>query len=42
VFVEDATSGPDAAMHANSFEKVFPRIGRVRKTAAVLAALGRP
>ena len=39
VFVEDATSGPDAAMHANSFEKVFPRLGRVRKTADVLAAL---
>ena len=39
VFVEDATSGPDAAMHANSFEKVFPRLGRVRKTAQVLAAL---
>jgi nicotinamidase-related amidase len=39
VFVEDATSGPDAAMHANSFEKVFPRLGRVRRTADVLAAL---
>ena len=39
VFAEDATSGPDAAMHANSFEKVFPRLGRVRRTADVLAAL---
>jgi nicotinamidase-related amidase len=39
VFAEDATSGPDAAMHANSFEKVFPRLGRVRTTAQVLAAL---
>jgi len=39
VFAEDATSGPDAAMHANSFEKVFPRLGRVRATADVLAAL---
>ena len=39
VFAEDATSGPDAAMHANSFEKVFPRLGRVRKTADVLAAM---
>jgi len=39
VFAEDATSGPDAAMHANSFEKVFPRLGRVRTTADVLAAL---
>ena len=40
VFAEDATSGPDAAMHANSFEKVFPRLGRVRATADVVAALG--
>jgi nicotinamidase-related amidase len=39
VFAEDATSGPDAGTHANSFEKVFSRIGRVRKTADVLAAL---
>jgi nicotinamidase-related amidase len=39
VFAEDATSGPDAAMHVNSFEKVFPRLGRVRKTADVLSAL---
>ena len=40
VFAEDATSGPDADMHANSFGKVFPRLGRVRTTAQVLAALG--
>ncbi|MFL6698437.1 MAG: hydrolase [Vitreoscilla sp.] len=40
VFAEDATSGPDAGTHANSFEKIFPRIGRVRRTADVLAALG--
>jgi nicotinamidase-related amidase len=39
VFAEDATSGPDAGMHANSFDKVFPRIGRVRNTGDVLAAL---
>ena len=39
VFAEDATSGPDAGTHANSFEKIFPRIGRVRRTADVLAAL---
>ncbi len=39
VFAEDATSGPDAGMHANSFEKIFPRIGRERITADVLAAL---
>ena len=41
VFAEDAASGPDAAMHANSFEKLFPRLGRVRRTADVLAAFGR-
>ena len=40
VFAEDATSGPDADMHANSFGKVFPRLGRVRTTAQVLAAFG--
>jgi len=39
VFAEDATSGPDADMHAHSFGKVFPRLGRVRRTAEVLAAL---
>ncbi len=39
VFAEDATSGPDAGTHANSFEKIFPRLGRVRSTAQVLAAL---
>ena len=39
VFAEDATSGPDAGMHANSFEKVFPRLGRVRTTADVLEAM---
>ena len=39
VFAEDATSGPDAASHAHSFEKIFPRLGRVRTTADVLAAL---
>jgi len=39
VFAEDATSGPDAAMHASSFGKVFPRLGRVRTSADVLSAL---
>ena len=43
VFAEDATSGPDAASHTHSFEKIFPRLGRVRTTADVLAALeGQP
>ncbi len=39
VFVEDASSNGDGAMHENSFTKVFPRIGRVRSTVDVLAAL---
>ena len=39
VFAEDATSGADAASHEHSFGKIFPRIGRVRRTADVLAAL---
>ncbi len=39
VFAEDMTSGPDAAAHENSFKAVFPRIGRVRTTADVIAAL---
>jgi nicotinamidase-related amidase len=39
VFAENATSGPDADMHANSFGKVFPRLGRVRTTAQVLASI---
>jgi nicotinamidase-related amidase len=39
VFVEDAMAamGPDE--HANTIRTVFPRIGRVRTTAEVLAAL---
>src|SRR6201985_967928 len=41
VFAEDATSGPDADMHANSFGKVFPRLGRGRTTAQALAAVVR-
>ena len=39
VIAEDATSGPDAGTHANSFQKIFPRIGRVRRTADVLTEL---
>jgi hypothetical protein len=39
VLAEDAASDPDAGTHANSFEKVFPRLCRVRKTAHVPAAL---
>jgi nicotinamidase-related amidase len=39
VFAEDATSGSDAAMHEHSFKSIFPRLGRIRTTADVLAAL---
>ena len=39
VFVEDASSNGDGDMHVNTFTKVFPRIGRVRDTAQVVAAL---
>jgi nicotinamidase-related amidase len=41
VFVEDASSNGDGDMHVNTFTKVFPRIGRVRDTAQVVAALKR-
>ena len=40
VLVEDACTDRDAAMHHASFEKIFPRLGRVRKSAEVIAALG--
>jgi nicotinamidase-related amidase len=39
VFAEDITSGADAAMHDNSFKAIFPRLGRVRTTADVLASI---
>lgn len=38
VFVEDATASASEAAHKNSFG-LFPRMGRVRSTAEVLAAL---
>lgn len=41
VFVEDAMSSLEAGMHAFAIEKVFPLIGRVRNSHAVLAELGR-
>jgi nicotinamidase-related amidase len=40
VTVEDACTDRDAAVHQTSFEKIFPRLGRVRKTAEVIEALG--
>ena len=41
VFVEDATAALDADMHAFAIEAIFPRLGEVRSTAQVLAALGQ-
>jgi nicotinamidase-related amidase len=40
VFVEDAMAGYSAEMHHFPVQHVFPRLGRVRSTADVLAALG--
>lgn len=39
VFVEDATANRNAEGHTHTFTRVFPRIGKVRTTADVLAAL---
>jgi nicotinamidase-related amidase len=39
VLAEDAMSAPTAEMHAFAVQRIFPRLGRVRKTAEVLAAL---
>jgi nicotinamidase-related amidase len=40
VFVEDATAARTAEEHEFTMKVTFPRIGRVRSTAEVLAALG--
>jgi nicotinamidase-related amidase len=39
VFVEDAMAGPSAEAHAFACSTIFPRLGRVRDTEAVLSAL---
>jgi len=39
VFAEDACSAALAEQHAHAFKHIFPRLGRVRSTAQVLAAL---
>src|ERR1700756_5656258 len=39
VVVEDACSGQDGEQHRFAFEKIFPRLCRVRSTNEVLAAL---
>ncbi len=40
IFAEDAMTGLNAESHANSVERIFPRIGRVRSTEEIVAALG--
>lgn len=39
VFVEDAMTGRSADGHANSITTIFPRMGRVRSTVEIVAAL---
>ena len=39
VFAEDAMTGRSAGAHANSIGNIFPRMGRVRSTAQIVAAL---
>jgi nicotinamidase-related amidase len=40
VFAEDAMSGPTAEHHAFAVSKIFPRLGRTRSSAEIIAALG--
>jgi nicotinamidase-related amidase len=39
VFASDAMSGMSPESHANSIERIFPRIGRVRTTEQIISAL---
>jgi nicotinamidase-related amidase len=39
VFAADAMTGTSAEGHANSLERIFPRMGRVRTTEQIVAAL---
>jgi nicotinamidase-related amidase len=39
VFASDAMTGTNPESHANSIERIFPRIGRVRTTEQIIAAL---
>jgi nicotinamidase-related amidase len=39
VFVEDAMAGLSESAHAFAVSTIFPRIGRIRSTEQVLAAL---
>jgi len=40
IFVEDAMAARDPEEHRHTVETVFPRLGRVRSTAEVIAAIG--
>ncbi|HXR97770.1 MAG TPA: hydrolase [Terriglobales bacterium] len=40
VVVEDACAAQDAEQHQFAFEKIFPRLARVRSTNEVIAAIG--
>jgi nicotinamidase-related amidase len=40
VFAEDAMTAMNAESHANSVGRIFPRMGRVRSTEEIVAALG--
>jgi nicotinamidase-related amidase len=41
VFACDAMTGRNAEGHANAIERIFPRMGRVRRTEEIIAALER-
>ena len=41
LFASDAMTGMSPESHANSIERIFPRIGRVRTTGEIIAALQR-
>jgi nicotinamidase-related amidase len=40
VFAEDGMTGRSAESHENAIKRIFPRIGRVRSTEEIVAALG--
>jgi nicotinamidase-related amidase len=39
IFASDAMTGMSAESHANAIERIFPRMGRVRSTEQIVAAL---
>lgn len=40
VFAEDAMSAPAAELHSHSVQRIFPRLGRIRSTDDIVAAVG--